>query len=134
MKKVGGSGIILLMGLLIACSGQPKLMQATVEPEIASPGESITLQVQFSGTYTDMKNVYLTVREYPYDYPMIELSPDMSETGNRWKKEVTVPYDANNGEFHLDINAFVRSGEEIISDGFENNSTGKTGTIILKIK
>ncbi len=81
-----------------------------------------------------MKEVYLTVREYPYDFPMIKLLPKENSDMNLWADDLVIPYDAYPGEYHLDINAFTNSGEEIVTEGFEDNSTGQTGTIIVKVK
>ena len=46
-------------------AAQPKLVKAWVEPEEAAFGDSINLYVGFSGSAKDLKEVYLTVREYP---------------------------------------------------------------------
>ncbi len=134
MKTIFLIAAILSLSLLISCSSQPKLMQAVIEPELASPGASANVQVEFSGNKSEMKNVYLTVREYPYDYPMIELLPNDKSDSNSWSLDMPIPYEAYPGEYHLDINAFLQDGKEIITEGFEDNSTGKAGTILLKVK
>jgi hypothetical protein len=125
---------ILSMIIFMSCTSQPKLINAQVEPELAAVGDSIMLNVIFSGSKDDLKGVYLTVREHPYDYPMIRLFPDDRSEKNEWSLKIRVPYDAYAAKFHLDINAFDKEDHEIISEGFENNSTGKAGTILLEIK
>jgi hypothetical protein len=134
MRSILFIAALLSLALLISCSSQPQLMKASVEPEMAAPGASANVSIEFSGTHADMKQVYLTVREYPYDFPMVELYPDNSSTSNLWTLDMTIPYEAYPGEYHLDINAFLKDGGEIVSEGFEDNSTGKAGTIILKVK
>jgi hypothetical protein len=104
------------------------------EPDLADIGETVALKVQFTGSHEDLKNVYLTVREHPYDYPMIKMEADNEEEKNIWIKAVVIPDEAYSGEFHLDINALLKDGGEIITEGFGTNSTGKAGTIILNIK
>jgi len=117
----------------LAFAGQPKLVKAWVEPEEAAIGDSVKLYVEFTGSAKDIKEVYLTVREYPYDYPRIDLQP-MGTKKNLWFKEGEIPYDAYSETYHLDINAFTKKGKEIVTKGFEENSTGKAGTIVLKAK
>ena len=134
MKIVAFMCTALMLGLLASCSSQPKLVQTSIEPELLAPGESANVTVEFSGNQSDMKQVYLTVREYPYDFPMIELEADKSSNANLWKLDMAVPYEAYPGEYHLDINALLKDGNEIITEGFETNSTGKAGSIIIKVK
>jgi hypothetical protein len=134
MRKVFLISIMASLCIFISCASQPKLVETMIEPELAAPGDSIYLSIKFTGMHTDMKEVYLTVREYPDDFPMIKLLPKEKSDLNLWTNELVIPYDAYPGEYHLDINAFKNGGEEIITEGFENNSTGKTGTIIVKVK
>ena len=126
--------ILLSLSLLMSCGSQPQLVKATVEPELVSPGDQVNFQVKFTGKKEDMKQVYLTVREYPYDFPMIPLDPDNSSSENVWKSTGDVPYEAYPGEYHLDINAFLKDGKEVVTQGFEDNTTGKAGSILVKVK
>jgi len=134
MRSILIIAAVLSLALLISCSSQPQLMKASIEPELAAPGAEASVSVEFSGMHADMKQVYLTVREYPYDYPMVELEPDNNSSTNLWSLDLTIPYEAYPGDYHLDINAFLKDGNEIVTEGFEDNSTGKAGTILLKVK
>lgn len=126
--------IALLLCSLMACASQPKLMKATVEPEEASPGDLLTMSVQFSGTSDDLQAVFLTVREYPSEYPRIELYPTGTSAENLWSEDAEVPWEATPGTYHLDVNAIDKKGKEIVTKGFEDNWAGKAGTIVVKIK
>ena len=134
MREVLLISLMASLCVLVSCASQPQLVETMIEPEFAAPGDSIYLSIQFTGKPSDIKKVYLTVREYPYDFPMIKLLPKEKSDLNLWADGLLIPYEADPGEYHLDINAFLDSGEEIITEGFENNSTGKTGTIILNVK
>ena len=134
MRSILAVAAILSLTLLLSCSSQPQFMKASIEPELAAPGATTSVSVEFSGTQAEMKQVYLTVREYPYDFPMIELLPDNTNSANLWSLDMPIPYEAYPGEYHLDINAYLKDGKEIITEGFEDNTTGKAGTILLKVK
>ena len=133
MKK---TAVIVLVALFtfasLATAGQPKVIEAKISPEKATVGEKITVTVEFSGTAKDLKQVYLTVREYPYDGPTIVLRPVKGKK-NIWSAEETVPYEAPAETFNLDINAVDKKGKEIVSKGFENNYTGKAGSVKLEV-
>ena len=134
MRKILLTSLMASLCIFVSCASQPKLVETMIEPEFVSPGDSIYLSIQFTGKQSEMKEVYLTVREYPYDFPMIKLLPKENSDMNLWADDLVIPYDAYPGEYHLDINAFTNSGEEIVTEGFEDNSTGQTGTIIVKVK
>lgn len=126
--------LTLAMSILVSCAGQPKLVKAYVEPEQASPGDLIKMYVQFTGSSQDLKEVYLTVREYPSEYPRIELYSSPDDGQNLWSEDGEIPWEASPGSYHLDINAINKDGKEIISEGFEENWAGKAGTIVLQVK
>lgn len=132
MKRSTAVSIMLFSIAVIAYAGQPKIKKTILEPEEAAAGDSIRLTIQFTGKHEDLKEVYLTVREYPYEYSKILLQP-VEGKKNTWVVEETIPYEAPTGTYHLDVNAIDKDGNEIIEKGFENNSTGKAGTVILKI-
>ena len=134
MNKVLIMLIALVMSILISCASQPKLVKAYVEPEQASPGDLIKMYAQFTGSAKDLKAVYLTVREYPSEYPRIDLYPGTGDDQNLWSEDGEIPWEASPGMYHLDVNAIKKDGEEIVSEGFENNWAGKAGTIVLQIK
>ena len=88
--------------------------------------------MEFTGESKDMDKVYLTVREYPYDGPIIVLKP-VEGSDNVWAVEDTVPYDAPAETFNLEITALGNDGNEIVTPGSENNRFGKAGTVTIEV-
>ena len=123
IKPSQSSSVEVFFQLLQAKIGVPKVLA----------GDDAPLSVEFSGKRTDLKEVYLTVREYPDMYPRIPLKLDPASNKNRWIFTINVPYDAPPDTYHLDINAIDKDGKEIVTKGFETNETGKAGTIELKV-
>ena len=75
MRKVLLISLMASLYIFVSCANQPKLIETMIEPEFVTPGDSIYISIQFTGKQSEMKEVYLTVREYPYDFPMIKLLP-----------------------------------------------------------
>ena len=134
MKKLFALVLVLFLMGSLAYAGQPKLKEAKIEPSVASTGDSVKITVEFTGKKKDIKSVTLLVREYPYEGPRIELQPDPESKKNVWVATGVVPWDAPAETFHLDISAIDKNGKEIVTKGFENITTGRTGTIIFKVK
>ncbi len=133
MKKTAVVALVALFTLAsLATAAQPKLVEAKIAPEKAAVGDKVSITVEFSGKAKDLKQVYLTVREYPYDGPTIVLKP-VEGKKNVWSAEETVPYDAPAETFNLDITAVDKEGKEIVTKGFENNYTGKAGSVKLQV-
>jgi hypothetical protein len=127
---------LLLVIILIQFSyaEQPKLKEAAVKPTEAAIGDTIKVVVEFTGVQKDIREVYLTVREYQYDYPRIPLVADTTCKKNIWAMKGPIPDEAPPELFHLDITAIDKEGKEIVTKGFEQSYTGKAGTIELKVK
>ncbi|RLD09303.1 hypothetical protein DRI50_12370 [candidate division KSB1 bacterium] len=133
MKKVVLTLTALFLIASLAMAGQPKLVKATITPNKAAIGEKVQVEVEFSGKQSALKQVYLVVRGYEYDTDAIVLKPVEGSKKNVWTSEQVIPYEAPAETFHLDINAIDKKGKEIITKGFENNSTGKAGSIELTV-
>lgn len=132
MKKLLTIAMLLLAAQILV-AGQPRLVKATLEPVEVSPGGTIKLYIEFTGSSSDLKEVYLTVREYPWDYPKIPLTPVKGKK-NVWADDGQLPYETPAGTYHFDINAIDKKGKEIVSKGFEESETGKAGTIKMIVK
>jgi len=78
-----------------------------------------------------------TVREYT-DF-MVELR-DNGEQGdekagdNIWTRQITVPWEADPGTYHLDISVYDKNGKEIVTKGLEAQTTGRSATIEINVK
>ncbi len=133
MKKTILTFVALFLITGMAMAKQPKLVKATITPSKASIGDSVQVKVEFTGKKSDLKQVYLVVRGYEYDTDAIILQPDENSKKNIWVAEQVIPYEAPAEVFNLDINAIDKKGKEIVTKGFENNSTGKAGTVELTV-
>ncbi|HPG41738.1 MAG TPA: hypothetical protein PLP19_20790 [bacterium] len=135
MKKIL---VVLSLFLLIATTvfaKQPKFKEATMIPQAAAPGDSVTLTVEFTGKIKEISKVFLTVREHPYDAPQFILQPDKSQKKkNIWMLKTIVPWDAPSESVNLDITAIDKKGKEIVSKGLENQATGKAGSVSFEIQ
>ena len=134
MKKLFIIAVLILCVPLIVSAGQPKLKSATIEPELAATGDTVNITVEFTGKAKNVKEVSFIVREYPYDYPRTYLTLDKKSKKNIWKLVGPVPWDAYAQSYHLDLRALDKKGKEIVTEGMEKQSTGRTGTIEFKVK
>jgi hypothetical protein len=132
MKNLFALAVIMLFIVSTNHAAQPTVKSYKIEPTVASPGDSVRVQIEFSGIADSVKSVRVIVREYPDDAPRFELKPLNAQ--NTWGFATLVPWDAPIQYFHLDIKAVAKNGAEIVSPGFENNYTGKAGTIEFQVK
>jgi hypothetical protein len=133
MKKVVLTLTALFLIASLAMAGQPKVVKATITPAKASIGDSVKVEVEFTGKKADLKQVYLVVRGYEYDTDAIVLKACDKSKKNVWVADQVIPYEAPAEIFHLDVNAIDKKGKEIVSKGFENNSSGKAGSVELTV-
>ena len=129
MKKL--PSIICLMGLsFLTLANSPEIENINVSKNEFSPGDSITVTIEFSGEPTDISSVELFSREYYYDAP--ELKMQQLEDKNVWILKGNVPYDTPSGTHHLEIQALNKEGEEIV-DQCSECEYGKTGVVEIKV-
>ena len=134
MKKLIIIAVLIMCIPLVVSAKQPKLKSATIEPKIAATGDTVKIAVEFTGKVKDIKELSFIVREYPYDYPRTYLTPVKKSKKNIWLVQGPVPWDAYAQTYHLDLKAIDKKGKEIITKGFEKQTTGRTGTIEFKVK
>jgi len=135
MKRLLAQACFLLFfPTVVVFSEQPTLKSAEVVPAIASRGDTVKIVVEFTGNPKDLKAVSFVVREYQEDYPKVFLRPVEKDSANVWAAIGPIPYDAPLETYHLDIQAVDSTGQEIVTKGFENQPTGRTGTMQLQIK
>jgi hypothetical protein len=123
----------LLLTVCLALAEQPKVVQTTISPQKASVGNSVKVTVEFTGKPSDIQKVYLVVRGYEYDTDPYPLKPAAKTDKNIWSVKEPVPYNAPAETYHLDINAMDKNGDEIVTKGFETNSSGKAGSVKLTV-
>jgi hypothetical protein len=134
MNKLFGIASLLAMLLGVAGAAQPVLLTTKIQPVVAAPGDTVSMQIEFSGKADEIRDVIVTVREYPNDAPKFQLKPLSKDGKNIWLHKTIVPWDAPTQDFHLDICATDKNGKEIVSKGCEENYAGRTGTITFRVQ
>ena len=137
MKKTVFGLFCFIIVFVLGCAARFSIEETKVEPSQVAPGEDAKIFVVFKGPKDKVANVTATVREYP---EMVIPLNDKGENGdikagdNIWTFKMTIPWEAPADIYHLDISVYDQSGNEIITKGFEQQSTGRSGTIELTIK
>ena len=129
--------LILSTVIVIRCAGQLAVKQMMIEPPELTVGSEVKVLVVFTGQKNAVSTVIATVRENPEMYFSLN---DDGEDGDEkagddiWSYTTSVPWDTEPNTYHLDIRARDLDGNEIISEGYEEQSTGRSGTIEITIK
>jgi len=132
MKKILGPALFILLIVVTMVSAQVELKSAQIEPAVAAPGDSVSVRVEFTGGPEEVKSVTVLVREYPYEGPRFTLKQTPGQS--IWSLKTVVPWDAPIQTFHLDFGAIDKNDTEIVTSGYENNETGKTGSLTFEVK
>jgi len=137
MKKTFIISFILITVVLLGCAGQLAIKEISANPMEIYAGDNATLIVKFGGPKDQISSVIATVREAPQIiYTLNDSGEDGDEqaSDNIWTCFATVPFEAEPDQYNLDICARDKEGNEIISEGLENQSTGRSGTISVIVK
>jgi len=137
MKNVLLSVFFLFFAIFLGCSSAISVTNTSIKPSTVDPGDNTLIIVELKGSITKVANVTATVREYP------ELTIPLNDNGesgdkkagdNTWTFEMPVPWEAPAGTYHFDISVYDVSGNEVITKGFEQQTTGRSGSMELTIK
>jgi hypothetical protein len=129
--------IVLINLLLFNCAAKLKIAETKALPQSAGAGDETTFMVKVDGPIQKINKIDVTVREYP---EMVVALNDSGEEGDEksgdgmWSRKITIPWNAESGIYHLEVTAMDVDGNEIISQGFENQSFGKSGVIEITVK
>ena len=137
MNRVQFTSIFISMLFLIGCGGQLAVKQTIVEPPQLTPGKTGKIIVIFSGPKNEVAEVVATVREAPNVYYTLNNSGENGDEkagDNIWTCEAVVPWDAPADTYHLDIQARDEDGNEIITNGLEQQEKGRSGTVEVIVK
>ncbi len=127
--------IVLFLLASMGIAGQTELVQASIEPDEAAIGDTVTVKAVFTGEQEDISKVTLYVREYRWDAPEYSLYPDTTAEKNVWILQGPIPNDAPVGEtLNLDFTAIDKEGKEIVNEEMPENAVGETGTMKITIK
>jgi hypothetical protein len=132
MKK-----LLLILTVVIFCSpllARVKLVQATIDPAVASGGDQVKCVVVFSGI-KDLQSVKIIPREYAYEIPQpFALERDETAAKETWTLQTMVPYEVMNEKVNLEIKAFDKKGNEIVIKEYKDQTYGKAGLIEFEVR
>ena len=137
MKKTLFGLLIISILLIIGCASQLAVKQTMIDPPQVNVGDDAKIVIVFTGEKNSVATVIATVRENPEMYFSLN---DDGENGdekagdNIWTYTITIPWDAPSDTYHLDIRARDQEGNEIITEGYEQQSTGRSGTVEIIVK
>lgn len=126
-------GTIVIMN----CAGSLSVDRMYADPQPVSQGEDLTLYVVIEGATEKVDRVVGTVREYTEmrtSFKNDGTNGDETAGDNVWTYQTPISWDTPTGTYHIDVSVYNQQGEEIVTEGYENRWTGKTGTIELTIE
>jgi hypothetical protein len=138
LKSIILSGAALLVSVVMMnCAGNLTVDRMYAEPQPVSQGEDLTLYVVIEGATDKVDRVVGTVREYTEMRTTFKndgTNGDETANDNVWTYQTPISWDTPTGTYHIDVSVYNQQGEEIVTEGYENRWTGKTGTIELTIE
>jgi len=126
-----------LFFLVFGCAGKLAIDQTFAAQSEADAGGTVKIFVVFKGPVDQVASVTATVREYPdFSFAMNNTGEEGDEKAgdNIWTYTLNFPYETPANLYHFDISVTDQSGNEIITKGLEQQSTGRSGTIEITIK
>ncbi len=129
--------LIFTSALFLNCAGNLEVERMYGEPQPVSQGEDLTLYVVLEGATDNVDRVVGTVREYTEmrtNFKNDGTNGDETAGDNVWTYQTPISWDTPTGTYHIDVSVYNQKGEEIVTEGFENRWTGKTGTIEITIE
>lgn len=136
MKKVLSVGLLFFAALAFGCAGALSVGQISVSPEEVDAGAEAKIMVVFKGPKDKVAKVIVTVRENPDIYYSLNdegKNGDEKAGDNIWTYVAAVPYDAPPAIYNLDISAYDKENNEIVTEGVSKQSMGKTGTVKVTV-
>jgi len=121
----------------LGCAGQIVVKQTIAEPSQLSPGDDVKYSVVLNGSPDKVAEIKVTVREHPelvFDLYNNGEEGDEKAGDNIWTYQSQIPWEAPANTYHLDLCVRDAEGKEIITKGFEHQSTGRSGTIVVTVK
>jgi hypothetical protein len=129
--------LLLFIFVLTGCAAKLGVKSISSEKQSVYVGEAVKLTVVLKGSPKLVSRVIATVREAPeFSFPLNDegKSGDVKAGDNIWSYALEVPYEADPGNYHLDISVRDKDGKELVVEGREKYSTGRSGTIEVNVK
>ena len=137
MKETSIYFILITMVLILSCAGQLVVKEIRVEPKVTEPGGEAKVFVVLKGSTDKVSKIIATVREATELYfPLNDEGKEGDEKAgdNIWSYKVVVPWEAESGMYHLDFSVYDKEGNELVTKGLEQQSTGRSGTVEVIVK
>lgn len=125
------------VALLSGCAAKLGMKSITMDKTSANIGDSVTLTVVLKGSAKQVSRVTATVRDAPdYSFSLNDNGKygDEKAGDNIWTYTIIVPYEADPGDYTLDISVRDKDGKELVVEGNERRTTGKSGTVVVTVK
>ena len=103
-----------------------------IEPTLMSPGQEVTIAIEFTGRDKDLKYVEIIPRQRD-KYAPIQLTRDPKTKKNMWSATFTVPDDVKKGFYELELKVTDRFGDQVVNRKHKKQKFGKTGLIKFEI-
>ncbi len=123
--------LLLVLLLPTAMFAKPKVKHIRIEPTLISPGQQVTVTIEFSGRDKDIKYVEIIPRDR--EKPNILLQRDRKTKRNIWKATVAVPEDAKKGFYELELKVTDRFGDQVVDRKYKKQKYGKAGLLKFEI-
>ena len=124
--------VVLLLVAAAAVSAKPKIKNTWIEPLLMSPGDEVTIAIEFTGRDKDLKYVEIIPRQRD-KYDPIHLTRDPNTKKNIWSTKITVPEDAKKGFYELELKVTDRFGDQVVHRKHRKQKYGKAGLIKFEI-
>ncbi len=129
--------ILICSSILSGCAAKLGVKSISSEKTSVFVGETVKLTVVLNGSTKQVSRVIATVREAPeFSFSLTDGGKNGDEKAgdNIWTYALEVPYEADPGEYHLDISVRDEDGKELVVEGMEKRSTGRSGTLVVTVK
>jgi len=133
MKKLYTTFFMLLIAVLAFAVADPKVASIDVGDGEASPGETITMTVKFSGKASKIKSVEMITREFPYDAPPIIFKATNGKK-KEWATKLVVPMETPPGTYHLELKVVMENGDQLVVEDTKSQAYGKAGLSVVNVK
>jgi hypothetical protein len=136
MKKAGL--VLMMLVIIVGCAGTKlAMMEAKNDPAKVSPGDMMTVSVRIVDSKGVVESVTATVREaQEIRLYLNDKGEDGDETAGDgvWTFGMEVPYEAQPGVYHWDIEAFDANSRPVkvtIKGGGEDTLTAEVAVEVL---
>jgi len=137
LKNASIYSILIILAVILGCASQLAVKEIWVEPKESAPGDNATIFVVLKGSANKVSKIIATVREATDLYfPLNDEGKegDKKAGDNIWSSQVVVPWEADSGIYHLDFSVYDKEGNELVTEGLEQQRTGRSGTVEVIVK